>query len=588
LYLRLNNIVSPFLPMKGEIKNMRVILLNEGSRPNEIGYHFTDIDGLTNILKDNFMEATNDPLEDNYNITRYKLTFPDGSELNIDYDVMDSLNSYFKENSDEAFDKLINNRLKEKIKRFDIKSKDEIRIKEYEYTPYKNLIGKKSWSYTRRPEGMSYRNFKTFGENTVRIGIDIDKLTEKGYKIVPFSWMRIRKKSRGFEYEERVFGKGEKENGTSNFMDFVTEIAFNTELNDETLIIHSSNFSHLNTLIFLKKRIKEAEKILNISSNSDSKISHNHYHKLLLDINSCLDKIGRRFTKIKDVEDFYEISEDIDDIREKLFKANPNIKIVFADPDSGDPVLTDTQLKDDIDRFLSLIKAFKEETNSDLKSDYNFESDYSFNKDILKDSRCKKEFDKLLDYIEKVLTNFDLDYCKKILKEVSDKYNEAYRKDKEQEEKELEKEYQANEKEWKKFLQLISKWSFFKYIKFNDYPALFLYDTDSDRKIVQDKYDSNSLELNPISDDVYYSSVSPVYYLIKQLVNNLYSKGYRNILSYKLGGKLSKYPDGSFYFYILTVNNVYEITFKLTEHKQFTFSKIKCNGKILKSLQDIL
>ena len=121
---------------------MRVLVLQEGSRPNEIGYHFTNLEGLAAILNLNTMKATNEPVK------------------------FDKVSQMWKP----------------------ISSK---------YAEYD-----KSWSYTRKKSGMFFRGNNL--KDSVRITFDIDKLSER-QRIFPFSW-KWGKNEAEFEFEERVEG----------------------------------------------------------------------------------------------------------------------------------------------------------------------------------------------------------------------------------------------------------------------------------------------------------------------------------------------------------------------------------------------
>ena len=140
---------------------MKVIVLQEGSRPNEVGYHFTNLEGLASILNSNKMIATNQPVR---------------------FDKVEQM----WEPTDE------------------------------EYADYS-----KSWSYTRKKDGMYFRRNNL--KDSVRITFDIDKISER-QRVFPFSW-RWAKNEEKFEYEERVEGD------TYNIKDYIKEIVFSPALN---------------------------------------------------------------------------------------------------------------------------------------------------------------------------------------------------------------------------------------------------------------------------------------------------------------------------------------------------------------------
>jgi len=402
---------------------MKVQVLNEGSRPNEIGYHFTDLKGLKAILDSNFMKATNEPLKYGRSITRFLCIFPDNSKLTADEDDIEWLQQYFLDPNEDELDYITNNRLKEKIKEFDIKSKDQIKIEEYEYTPYKELIGKKSWSYTRRPEGTSYRNFSTFGDKTVRIGINIDKLTEKGYKIVPFSWMGQPKSGSHNEFEERIYGKGNKENGTDNFMDFVTEIAFS----DKVIMNLHINFSLLEFLFNLNSVITNAENILDRSNSFTAEDLRRGEYKPLAWVHDNIKQAmsllknanGKQFS-INEISNYISISNSHENLESEILKQYPAIKIVYANSDTGKSLNMSKFYKEQIDRFLTSIKDFRK------YSSYNPHMYCNFNDYILTNMSCKKEFDKLESDIKLVVEKSA--HWRQLSDTCSKKFNE-YRKE---------------------------------------------------------------------------------------------------------------------------------------------------------------
>lgn len=187
---------------------MKILVLQEGSRANELGYHFTDIEGFLKIINSDggngLMKATNSPL---------------GGDANRIIYVPDKNGDYIKIVSTSTFDKF------KKIK-FGENPPEDLRYKKLSGNHLEALKNKKSWSYTRKKQGMTYRNFYTFDENTVCIVIDVDKISER-QKIVPFTWntKSHQKSGANFEYEERVIGD------TKNFNKFIKKVFFKQELN---------------------------------------------------------------------------------------------------------------------------------------------------------------------------------------------------------------------------------------------------------------------------------------------------------------------------------------------------------------------
>ena len=414
---------------------MKVLTLNEGSRPGEIGYHFTNIKGLQSILETNFMKATNEPLTYKWQ-PRYKCIFPDNSELNISQKDNEILSDYFKcireemyddeeeiydeeddafysstETPDEILDKIKNNRLKEKIKEFCIESEDELEIEDYVYVPYKDLIGKPSWSYTRRPEGMGYRNFETFGENTVRIGIDIDKLTEKGYKIVPFSWTSQPKSGSHNEYEERVFGKGKREKGTSNFMDFVTEIAFISTTNINVII----RFDKLKPVLELQQYIPKMEELYKCNLTPDDLRYHKYegLGRCAEIVNYYINTIKQK--PIKTEKDLYDVDTTFDNLKKEILKLNSNINITYIDP--ATKKVSKNYQKEQVKAFLSELARFCKSPNK-VKI-------FKFDSIILNNKECKENLAKMVSLAKNITSKFK--YCQELADKCVKKYNEYYK-----------------------------------------------------------------------------------------------------------------------------------------------------------------
>lgn len=185
---------------------MEILVLQEGSRPQELGYHFTDIEGFLKIVNSNgcsgLMKATNSPV---------------GIADRIIY-VPDKSGDYVKIKSTSRYDEYRKINLGEN-------PPEDLRYKKLSGNHLKALSKKPSWSYTRRKQGMSYRNFYTFDEGTVCIVIDIDKISER-QKIVPFTWnsKSHQKSGANFEFEERVIGD------TKNFNKFIKKVYFKQEL----------------------------------------------------------------------------------------------------------------------------------------------------------------------------------------------------------------------------------------------------------------------------------------------------------------------------------------------------------------------
>ena len=414
--------------------------MQEGSRPNELGYHFTDIEGFLKIINSDggngLMKATNPPVGGDANRIIY-VPYKDGD--------------YVKTISTSKFDKF------EKIKSGENPSPD-LRYKKLSGNHLEALRNKKSWSYTRRKQGMSYRNFQTFDENTVCIVIDVDKISER-QKIVPFTWntKSHQKSGANFEYEERVIGD------TKNFNRFIKKVFFKQELNlsgfnedeeDEDNQVADYSIAYLESLdefIDAKKIEDFCLKILkynfsyysggnfyNIFSYSKDGSSiykefniksilyenGNTNKELIRNVEDKIDKVKLmlRYVNKLNLLELSKISEndiDIDEGIEKLRKSN--VELIFLDKSRKSPIDFNKALNNyiqnynkDVIRINSTFKKFKEF----IKSDKVFE----FLKNQLNEApslikQAKKDLDSLKDSeSRKAYENFMKDYNSEVEK----------------------------------------------------------------------------------------------------------------------------------------------------------------------------
>lgn len=187
---------------------MKVLVLQEGSRPNEIGYHFTNLEGLVAILNSNIMKATNKPV------------FFDKKEVK------------WKETSDE-------------------------------YADYS-----KSWSYTRKKTGMYFRGNNL--KDSVRLTLDIDKLSER-QRIFPFSW-RWGKNEEEFEFEERVEGDTNNIKSYIKEIAFSPALNFDEksyyEISKKSSKLLAEIFSIINRFEYLQKDLLHYEEVKNDYNSS--------------------------------------------------------------------------------------------------------------------------------------------------------------------------------------------------------------------------------------------------------------------------------------------------------------------------------
>ena len=364
---------------------MEILVLQEGSRPNELGYHFTDIEGFLKIINSDggngLMKATNPPVGGDANRIIY-VPYKDGD--------------YVKTISTSKFDKF------EKIKSGENPSPD-LRYKKLSGNHLEALRNKKSWSYTRRKQGMSYRNFYTFDDNTVCIVIDVDKISER-QKIVPFTWntKSHQKSGANFEYEERVIGD------TKNFNRFIKKVFFKQELkldgfneDEEDVDNQITDYSiayleSLDDFIRAKEEEEFCQKILSYnpcyyrggnlysifsySKNGSSILKEFDIESILYEegvtskilIDKALDKIDKVKSMFKnidklDLSEVDSISErdiEIDDGINSLRKAK--VELVFLDNSRKSPINFEKALQNyitnynkEVSRINSAFKKFK-------------------------------------------------------------------------------------------------------------------------------------------------------------------------------------------------------------------------------------
>lgn len=370
---------------------MKILVLQEGSRPQELGYHFTDIGGFLKIVNSNggkgLMKATNSPL---------------GAKADRIIYIPDKNGDYVKVKSTLTLDKF------EKIKQGE-NPPEELRYKKLSGNHLEALRTKKSWSYTRRKQGMNYRNFQTFEDNTVCIVIDIDKISEK-QKIVPFTWntKSHQKSGANFEFEERVIGD------TKDFNKFIKKVYFKQELNlagydedeeDEDKQVADYSIAYLDSIDdFVKAKNEEyfCQKILSYnfqyyqnrdfysifsysrdgsSALKEFDLKSNLYKDGLTD-KSLIDKVQYKIKEVKSMFDYIddlELSElspitegdiDIDSGLNSLRKSG--VELIFLDKSKKSPIDFDKALSNyirnynkEVSEINSTFKKFKDFIEND-------------------------------------------------------------------------------------------------------------------------------------------------------------------------------------------------------------------------------
>ena len=438
---------------------MKILVLQEGSRPDELGYHFTDIEGFLKIINSNggkgLMKATNPPL---------------GKDANRIIYVPDKNGDYIRTKSTSRYDEY-------KLIKSGDKTPVELRYKKLSGNHLEALRNKKSWSYTRKKQGMTYRNFQTFDDNTVCIVIDIDKISER-QKIVPFTWntKSHQKSGANFEYEERVIGD------TKDFNKFIKKVFFKQELNlagfnedeeDEDNQVADYSIAYLESLdefIDAKKTEDFCLKILNYNPSyykwgdiysifSYSKDGSSIYKEfdiksilyengttnkeLIINVEDKVDKVKSMFNYIDDLNlsELSKISENDIEIDSGIeFLRKSNTELIFLDKSRKSPIDFDRALNNyiqnynkEVTRINSIFKRFKEFMKSDKVYEFlknQLEQAPSLirqaKKDLesLKSSESKKAYENFMkDYnsgVEKVLNVSGLNINQTL--DIEDKY----------------------------------------------------------------------------------------------------------------------------------------------------------------------
>ena len=350
---------------------MKVLVLTEGSRPNEIGYHFTDLNGLKAILDSNTMLAVNRPVKEFKNMKYYRKTEKEGGYLvPAKYVQISKWNKDRYEQDENGNPKIITS------------------------NAFDKLTKNKSWSYTRSKNGMFYRSFDN-NKSPIRIDIDIDKITEKQGNPIPFTWTHAYKSGENFEFEERFAGD------TPNFRQYIKGISFRKGILDKamkeaSIILDYINFEKnptdytINHLYMIDSKLSNILVCYNpfcyLANHVRQTISHFLYNikDMDYDIQAAIDNMNNNKKKtseilvdlyntdmlkelknLKIVASFFKTG-DLEDLTKKFLceTVNERVNFGYTDKDDGDTAIN---------------KLLKKENRSALQTVYRVSKRYSNN-----------------------------------------------------------------------------------------------------------------------------------------------------------------------------------------------------------------